>query len=92
MPPAHAPKPSQQTQPRSFTFAEKWIIWSVFCLLLALSTHWLFFAALQLLAWGVVRWRWQASQKTAFVRRWPAMIAFAAGAALFYHAAVLLRP
>jgi hypothetical protein len=73
---------TEQSKPRGFTFAEKWIIWSVFCLLLALSTHWLLFFALQLLSWGLVRWRWYKKEKISFFKRGLAVLAVIAGAVL----------
>ncbi|MGH7493436.1 MAG: hypothetical protein ACREOO_13735 [bacterium] len=82
---------SGKTEQKGFTFAEKWIIWAVFCLLLALSTHGLIFPALQLASWGLVRWQWQAKQKTPLWQRGMAMLALIAGAALLYWAVILLR-
>jgi len=87
---SHALSKPNKSQRQGFAFAEKWIIWSVLCLLLALSTHWLIFPALQLLAWGLVRWRWQAQQRLAFVQRWPAIIAFISGGILLYYAVLAL--
>ncbi|MEK7728461.1 MAG: hypothetical protein AAB354_08615 [candidate division KSB1 bacterium] len=77
--PVNSPDKSKQ---RGFTFAEKWIIWSVFCLLIALSTQLLLFPALQLLSWGVVRWRWYKKEKISFFKRGLAVLAFLAGAVL----------
>ncbi|NUO79539.1 hypothetical protein HUU05_05635 [candidate division KSB1 bacterium] len=83
--------PQQKTQPatevdpskkRGFSFAEKWIIWSVFCLLIALSTHLLLFPALQLLSWSVVRWRWYGKNKIPIFKRGLAVLALFAGAIL----------
>lgn len=75
---------------RGFSFAEKWIIWSVFCLLIALSIHLLLFPALQLLSWGIVRWRWYAKQKISVFKRGLAVLAFGAGA-IFLAWAIALR-
>ena len=77
--PVSAPDKSKQ---RSFTFAEKWIIWSVFCLLIALSTNWLLFPAMQLLSWGIVRWRWYKKEKISVLKRGLAVLAFIVGAVL----------
>jgi hypothetical protein len=82
---------SAKTQHKGFTFAEKWIIWSVFCLLLALSTHWLIFPALQLISWGIVRWRWQMQQRIPPAKRYTAILALAAGGALLAWLIILLR-
>lgn len=73
---------AEKSKPRGFSFAEKWIIWSVFCLLIALSIHLLLFPALQLLSWGLVRWRWYAQQKISVFKRGLAVLAFGAGAVL----------
>ncbi len=88
---SHQLDASAKTPQRGFTFAEKWIIWSVLCLLLALSTHWLIFPGLQFLAWGIVRWRWQAQHRVPLAKRYIAIIAFMAGLVLAYGAIVLLR-
>lgn len=73
---------AEKNKQRGFSFAEKWIIWSVFCLLIALSTHLLLFPALQLISWGIVRWRWYAKQKISVFKRGLAVFAFGAGAIL----------
>lgn len=77
--PVSAPDKSKQ---RGFTFAEKWIIWAVFCLLIALSTNWLLFPALQLLSWGIVRWRWYKKEKISVFKRGLAVLAVIVGAVL----------
>jgi len=43
---------------RGLTFAEKWIIWAAFCLLLGLSTDLLLFPALLLLSWSILELKW----------------------------------
>ena len=74
--------PPEESKQRGFTFAEKWIIWTVFCLLIALSTNFLLFPVLQLLSWGVVRWRWYKKEKIPFFKRGLAVLAVIAGAVL----------
>lgn len=81
---------AEKDKSRGFSFAEKWIIWSVFCLLIALSTHLLLFPALQLIAWSIVRWRWYAKQKISVFKRGFAVLAFGAGA-IFLAWAIALR-
>jgi hypothetical protein len=83
------PRP-QSLEPagRGFSSMEKWIIWAVFCLLVGLSSHFLVFPAMLLIAWGVVRWRWYLGEKTAFWQRWPAYVALLAGAGMIVWAAV----
>jgi hypothetical protein len=77
-------------QQKGFTIAEKWIVWSVFCLLLALSAHWLIFPALQLMSWGFVRWRWQAQQRIPIAKRFVAVLTLAAGGILLAWLIMLL--
>jgi hypothetical protein len=73
---------------RGFSAAEKWVIWSVFCLLVGLSSHWLVFPALLLISWSVVRFRWYKQERTAWRQRWPSLLALLAGVGLILWAAV----
>ena len=82
---------ADKSRHKGFTFAEKWIIWAVFCLLLALSTHMLIFPALQLLSWGIVRWRWQAQHQIPVAHRFTAMLALVAGGVLLGWLVMQLR-
>lgn len=54
----------------------------MFCLLIALSTNWLLFPAMQLLSWGIVRWRWYKKEKISVLKRGLAVLAFIVGAVL----------
>jgi hypothetical protein len=55
---------------RGFTVAEKWVIWSVFCLLVGLSTHFLIFPALLLFSYAALMLRRAAKMKKAGPEFW----------------------
>ena len=63
-----AEKAGEHDTQRGFTVAEKWVIWTVFCLLVGLSSHLLIFPALLRLSWrddhekvcaGIMARRWR---------------------------------
>lgn len=76
------PSNRQSKEGRGFTSLEKWLIWAVFCLLVGLSSRLIVFPGLLLVSWGVTRFRWYMGEKTAWRRRWPAVMVFLAGAAM----------
>ncbi|MDZ7269743.1 MAG: hypothetical protein ONB48_20825 [candidate division KSB1 bacterium] len=81
------PTTSPADGPRGFTFAEKWIIWSVFCLLLALSTSLWLFPALLLFSWSGARIRALALQHAAWRRYTTPLLTLLLAAALLWWAA-----
>jgi hypothetical protein len=71
-----------QENRKGFSSMEKWVIWAVFCLLVGLSTRFIVFPALLLMAWGVARFRWYRSARTLWWQRWPAVMVFLVGAGM----------
>ncbi|KAA0220437.1 hypothetical protein KJ068_27760 [bacterium] len=70
--------------PKGFTFAEKAIIWIVFCLLVGLSTNILIFPAMLLLSWSIMKWRGQYLSKAPLLNRLYPILTFLAGAGLIW--------
>ncbi len=81
------PSSSAGDGPRGFTFAEKWIIWSVFCLLLALSTSLWLLPALLLLSWSGAKIRGLFLQRAAWPRYGAPLLALIIAAGLLWWAA-----
>jgi hypothetical protein len=82
---------SEPPTAKGFTVAEKWIICSVFFLLLGLSTHLLVFPALLLISWSLVRWKWQMQLKASLVKQLMTLLVLCAGAGLLAWAVAILR-
>jgi len=71
---------------RGFTVAEKWVIWSVFCLLVGLSSDLLIFPGLLLLSYGIIILRRAFKTKRPASELWLGCSALLASALMFWWA------
>jgi len=87
--PSQKPHPlskADQAQQKGFTFAEKWVIWAVFCLLIGLSSDLLIFPGLLLLSYSMIILRRAFKTKRTGSELWLGGFALLASALMFWWA------